>query len=167
MPHAAVRAYVMGERAHDEATRDDIAEMAGSPSRRSPPAPSGSRRRARSCTARSTASSRARTLRPTSCWPSPTRVGRAGHGVFQLVSDQQGGGDERDWLPELARRTGATVTYALAQTPYAPTAYRDALDDAERFATAGIHIVPQVACRPTGMLFGLQSSLHPFITHPT
>ena len=27
--------------------------------------------------------------------------------------------------------------------------------------------MPQVACRPTGMLFGLQSSLHPFITHPT
>ena len=26
---------------------------------------------------------------------------------------------------------------------------------------------PQVSCRPTGMLFGLQSSLHPFITHPT
>jgi N-acyl-D-amino-acid deacylase len=28
-------------------------------------------------------------------------------------------------------------------------------------------VVPQVSCRPTGMLFGLQSSLHPFITHPT
>jgi len=27
--------------------------------------------------------------------------------------------------------------------------------------------VPQVSSRPTGMLFGLQSSLHPFITHPT
>jgi N-acyl-D-aspartate/D-glutamate deacylase len=30
-----------------------------------------------------------------------------------------------------------------------------------------MHIVPQVSCRPTGMLFGLQSSLHPFITHPS
>jgi N-acyl-D-aspartate/D-glutamate deacylase len=28
-------------------------------------------------------------------------------------------------------------------------------------------IVPQVSSRPTGLLFGLQSSLHPFITHPT
>jgi N-acyl-D-aspartate/D-glutamate deacylase len=32
---------------------------------------------------------------------------------------------------------------------------------------AGRRIIPQVASRPTGMLFGLQSSLHPFFTHPT
>ena len=31
----------------------------------------------------------------------------------------------------------------------------------------GLRVVPQVSSRPTGMLFGLQSSLHPFITHPT
>ena len=37
-------------------------------------------------------------------------------------------------------------------------------DDA--LAGDGLHVVPQVSCRPTGMLFGLQSSLHPFITHP-
>src|SRR5438309_3478684 len=28
VPHAALRAYVMGERAHDDATADDVAEMA-------------------------------------------------------------------------------------------------------------------------------------------
>src|SRR5439155_23521620 len=60
-----------------------------------------------------------------------------------------------------------TVTYALAQTPFAPTAYRDALADADGLAGEGLRMVPQVSCRPTGMLFGLQSSLHPFITHPT
>jgi N-acyl-D-aspartate/D-glutamate deacylase len=87
--------------------------------------------------------------------------------VFQLVSDQQGGEPERSWLVELARRSGATVTYALGQIPYAPDAFREALADAARFGGEGLHIVPQVATRPTGMLFGLQSSLHPFITHPT
>jgi len=91
----------------------------------------------------------------------------AGRGVFEMVSDHTGGDAERTWMVELARRTGATVTYALAQAPYAPTAYRDALDEAERMAGQGLHVVPQVSCRPTGMLFGLQSSLHPFITHPT
>src|SRR5207302_8428815 len=91
----------------------------------------------------------------------------AGRGVFEIVSDHTGGEAERTWMVELARRTGATVTYALAQAPYAPTAYRDALDEAERMAGEGLHVVPQVSCRPTGMLFGLQSSLHPFITHPT
>ena len=37
----------------------------------------------------------------------------------------------------------------------------------DELAAQGERIVPQVPCRPTGMLFGLQSSLHPFITHPT
>jgi len=59
------------------------------------------------------------------------------------------------------------VTYALAQAPYAPEAYRDSLAEAEQHAREGLRIVPQVSSRPTGMLFGLQSSLHPFITHPT
>jgi N-acyl-D-aspartate/D-glutamate deacylase len=70
-------------------------------------------------------------------------------------------------MVDIARRTGATVTYALAQEPWAPAGYRDALADAAALADEGLRIVPQVSCRPTGMLFGLQSSLHPFITHPT
>ena len=47
------------------------------------------------------------------------------------------------------------------------TGYRDALDASARLSSEGLEIVPQVSVRPTGMLFGLQSSLHPFITHPT
>jgi N-acyl-D-aspartate/D-glutamate deacylase len=93
-------------------------------------------------------------------------MGRAGHGVFEMVSDHQGREPERAWLVDLATRSGCTVTYALAQAPYAPDAYRESLEDAERCASEGLHIVPQVSSRPTGMLFGLQSSLHPFITHP-
>ena len=94
-------------------------------------------------------------------------LARAGHGVFEVVADQPDGEAQRTWMVELARRTGATLTYALAQVPYAPTGYRDALADADQLAAGGLHVVPQVSCRPTGMLFGLQSSLHPFITHPT
>ncbi|MDQ6696962.1 MAG: amidohydrolase family protein, partial [Actinomycetota bacterium] len=167
LPHAALRAYVMGARAHDEATADDIVEM--------------SRLAEEALAAGAAGFTTSRTILhrskhglvpgtnapPDELLSIADALGRAGHGVFQLVSDQQGGGDEQEWLPELARRTGATVTYSLAQTPYAPMAYRDALDDAERLDAGGVHVVPQVACRPTGMLFGLQSSLHPFITHPT
>src|SRR5438270_167816 len=47
------------------------------------------------------------------------------------------------------------------------TAYRETLAAADGDHDDGLPIVPQVACRPTGMLFGLESSLHPFITHPT
>ena len=54
-------------------------------------------------------------------------IGRAGHGVFQLVSDHQGGAGDRAWLVDLVERTGATATYPLAQAGYAPDAWRDAL----------------------------------------
>jgi len=59
---------------------------------------------------------------------------------------------EREWLVELATRSGCTVTYALAQAPYAPEAYKDSLLDADRNATAGLHIVPQVSSRPTAKI---------------
>jgi N-acyl-D-aspartate/D-glutamate deacylase len=167
VPHAAVRAYVLGERAHDEATAEEISAMADIVEE--------------ALTAGAVGFTTSRTVlhRSKHGFVPGTSVatdellaigdamGRAGHGVFELVSDHQGQEPERSWLVDLARRSGATVTYALAQAPYAPTAYRDALEDADRCAADGLTIVPQVASRPTGMLFGLQSSLHPFITHPT
>jgi N-acyl-D-aspartate/D-glutamate deacylase len=93
-------------------------------------------------------------------------LGSTGHGVFEVVTDQPELEAERSWMVELSRRTGARVTYGLAQTPFNPLGYRAALADAETLAADGVRITPQVACRPTGMLFGFQSSLHPFITHP-
>jgi N-acyl-D-amino-acid deacylase len=168
VPHAALRAYVMGERAHDrDATPDDIAAM-------SRLAEEGLR--AGACgvsTSRTILHSSKHGLVPGTDAPPDEllalgdAIGRAGHGVFQLVSDQQGGVDDRAWLVELVERTGATATYALAQAGYAPEAFRGALASAVEDQAAGRRIVPQVACRPTGMLFGLQSSLHPFFTHPS
>ena len=169
VPHAALRAYVMGERAHEEPTaRRDRADGARSSRRPSTPARPASPRRARSCTARSTASCPAPSAAPDELLAIGDAIGRAGHGVFQLVSDEQGGGAERAWLAEVARRTGATVTYSLAQTPVrARRVARLRSTTPRRLAGEGLRIVPQVPCRPTGMLFGLQSSLHPFTTHPT
>ena len=162
-----MRAYVLGDRAHDEATADEIAEMADI-------VEAALRAGAVGFTTSRTILHRSKhgfvpgtAVATDELLAIGDAMGRAGHGVFELVSDHQGQEPERSWLVELARRSGATVTYALAQAPYAPTAYREALEDAERCAGEGLHIVPQVSSRPTGMLFGLQSSLHPFITHPT
>jgi N-acyl-D-aspartate/D-glutamate deacylase len=168
VPHAALRAYVMGERAHErDATPDEIAAM-------SMLAEEGLR--AGACgvsTSRTILHSSKHGLVPGTDAPPDEllalgdAIGRAGHGVFQLVSDHQGGAGDRAWLVELVERTGATATYALAQAGYAPEAWRDALSAAADDRAAGRRIIPQVSCRPTGMLFGLQSSLHPFFTHPT
>ncbi len=74
VPHCAVRAYVMGERAHDDATHDEIAEMAEvGRARACAPAPRASAPLARCCTDRSTATCPEPPLPPTSCSPSAMR----------------------------------------------------------------------------------------------
>ncbi|MGA2208800.1 MAG: amidohydrolase family protein [Acidimicrobiales bacterium] len=166
VPHAAVRAYVMGDRAHEDATADEVAAMARA-------VRDGLAAGAIGVTTSRTVLHRSvHGLVPGTAAPADEllaigeALGETGHGVFEVVTDQPGLEAERNWMIELSRRTGARVTYGLAQTPFNPLGYRDALADAETLAAEGVRITPQVACRPTGMLFGFQSSLHPFITHP-
>ncbi|MDE0801795.1 MAG: amidohydrolase family protein [Acidimicrobiales bacterium] len=75
--------------------------------------------------------------------------------------------EERRWIRDLATMDGVTVTYSLAQSPRAPEAFVDALDEALAMRAEGLDVIPQVPSRPTGMLFGLQSSFHPFMAHPS
>jgi N-acyl-D-aspartate/D-glutamate deacylase len=167
VPHAALRAYVMGDRAHDDATHEEVERMAAL-------VEEALRAGAVGFTTSRTVLHRSKHgLVPGTAAPEDElltiadAMGRVGHGVFQLISDHQGSGPEIEFLCEIARRTGGTVTYTVAQSPLNPTAYRDALASASAAKAQGFDLRPQVAVRPTGMLFGLQSSLHPFITHPT
>ena len=168
VPHAALRAYVMGERAHEQdATAEDIVAMAEL-------AEQGLRAGACGVSTSRTILHRSKhglvpgtEALPVELLGLAEAIARAGHGVFQLVSDHQGGAGDRDWLVDLVDRTGVKATYTLAQAPYAPDRWRDALAATDADLRAGRRITPQVACRPTGMLFGLQSSLHPFSTHPS
>ncbi len=167
IPHAALRAYVMGERAHDDATTEEVEEMAGLVEEALRAGAVGF------TTSRTILHNSKHGLVPGTAAPADElrsigrAMARAGHGIFEMVSDHASTPTEREWMIELAAQTGVKVTYALAQGPGDPTAYRASLEDAERLSAEGIDVVPQVSCRPTGMLFGLQSSLHPFITHPT
>jgi N-acyl-D-amino-acid deacylase len=167
VPHAAVRAYVLGDRAHEPADPEEIARMAAVVRDALVAGAIGF------TTSRTILHSSRHGLVPGTTAPPDEllaigdAIGEAGHGVFEIVSDQQGSGDERAWLTDLARRTGDTVTFALAQVPFDPDGWRGALDRADADRAAGLPVVPQVSTRPTGMLFGLQSSLHPFTTHPS
>ncbi len=167
VPHAALRAYVMGDRAHDDATGDEISEMARL-TREALDAGAAGFSTSRTMLHRSKHGLVPGTLAPIDeLIAIGDALGVAGHGVFQLIDDGSPVGEVGRYMAEIARRSGATVTYSLAQTPSDPLAYRTALQGAADAAADGLRIVPQVACRPTGMMFGLQSSLHPFITHPT
>ena len=167
VPHAAVRAYVMGERAHDDATPEDVAEMGRVVAEAVADGAAGF------STSRTFLHSSRHGLVPgTTAAESELLVlaegvAAGGGAVFQLIADNVAGEQGQALVAELARRCGGPVTYSLAQAPPDLTAYRGALAEADRLAASGLDVVPQVADRPTGMLFGLQSSLHPFITHPS
>jgi N-acyl-D-aspartate/D-glutamate deacylase len=168
MPHVALRAYVLGERAHDDdLTADELAAMA--------------RLTAEALDAGALGFSTSRTILHKSrhglvpgTHSAPDEliaIGQgmvgAGGGVFQFVSDDLAVTDEeRTWIRELAD-LGLTVTYSLAQTPRDGRAFAAALDEAAELTAAGAKVFPQVPSRPTGMLYGLQSSLHPFIACPS
>ena len=167
LPHAAVRAYVLGERAHEyDVTAAEIEQMVDITHD--------------ALTAGAFGFSTSRTFLHTSkhglvpgTHSTPDEViaiGEAvrdsGHAVFQYVSDDQGTGGDEPWLDTLTA-LGCPTTFTLAQTPAAPEAFRAVLDGALANTAAGSPMTPQVAVRPTGMLYGLQSSFHPFIAHPS
>ncbi len=167
LPHAAVRAYVLGERAHEyDVTADEIAQMVDITRRALADGAFGF------STSRTFLHRSKHGLVPgTSSTPAEViaiaeAVRDSGHGRFQYVSDDLGTGGDEAWLDSL-KEMGCPTTYTLAQTPADAVAYRRALDDAAASTAGGTPLVPQVPVRPTGMLFGLQSSFHPFIAHPS
>jgi N-acyl-D-aspartate/D-glutamate deacylase len=168
VPHCAVRAYVLGDRAHDlDVSPEEIAEM--------------NRITREGLAAGAVGFTTSRTMLHRSkhglvpgTWCHPEELlgigralGEAGHGVFEIVSDHMGREPDLDWMREFCRETGQTLTFALAQTPMQPQLWRETLREMQELSDQGMNVFPQVPCRPTGMLFGLQSSLHSFITHPT
>ena len=87
------------------------------------------------------------------------------HGVFELVSDHLGTDDEWAWVKQFCRETGRPVTLvATSPGAYAGNRMYRLAEEARR---DGIEVRPQVAGRPTGVLHGLTSNFHVFVRHPT
>lgn len=169
VPHGSVRAYVMGERGarNEAATDEDIVKMAEIVRE--------------GITAGALGFSTSRTMLHLSKDGEPVpgtfankaelmgigrALGQAGHGVFEMASDMTPAEEEFIWMKELSAETGLPVTYALLQSPVEPEKWRDMLrltDDARK---QGANVTAQIACRPTGMVLGWQSTLHPFIATP-
>jgi len=170
VPHGSVRAYVMGERGarNEPATAEDIAEM--------------SRIVGEGMAAGALGFSTSRTMLHRSKDGEPVpgtfanademigigrAMGQAGHGVFELASDMTIAEDEFAWMKAMSAETGVPVTYALLQSPMQPQKWRDMLRLTEQARDEGAQISAQIACRPTGMVLGWQSTVHPFITRPS
>jgi N-acyl-D-aspartate/D-glutamate deacylase len=87
------------------------------------------------------------------------------HGVFEMVSDHLGEDDEWKWVKDFVKETKLPVT--LVATSAGAYQGDKMFNIAEESRREGMDIRPQIAGRPTGILQGLQSNFHVFIAHPT
>jgi N-acyl-D-aspartate/D-glutamate deacylase len=178
VPHAAVRGYVMGDRAHDTATADDIAAMraividglaagalglsfgrtAGHKSRSGEPVP-GTFSEEQELAALMSA------------------VVEAGTGVLQVVPAGVGGalgGDQRhsidaeiEWITRLGQEYPIPLTFLAMVNEDDPHDWKTWFASVHRANAAGARIRPQIASRAFGMLMGHQSRMNPFRHRPS
>ncbi|MBS0331387.1 MAG: D-aminoacylase [Proteobacteria bacterium] len=87
------------------------------------------------------------------------------HGVFEMVSDHLGDDDEWMWVKGFAQETGLPVT--LVATSAGAYEGDKMYNIAEESRRHGMDIRPQIAGRPTGILHGLTSNFHIFAASPT
>jgi N-acyl-D-aspartate/D-glutamate deacylase len=170
VPHAALRIYVMGERAanREPATQEDRRSMA--------------RLAAEGVQAGALGFSTSRTLahRSSDGQPTPTvnasaaelaeiaeAIGATGRGVLQIVTDHPADESEFAMLRGLAERSGRPLSISLGQAERAPDKWRQALAMIARAVDDGLALKAQVCGRAVGLLYGLELSLNPFCTHPS
>jgi N-acyl-D-aspartate/D-glutamate deacylase len=170
LPHGALRVYVMGQRGADRepATAADIAAMARIA------------REAVEAGALGFSTSRTLNHRTSDGHPTPTltaaedellgvarALGEAGKGVLQFVSDFKDAAEEMGMLRRLVEQSGRPLSVSLVQATAAPDSWRRLLGWIEEAAGAGLPMRAQVAGRPVGLMLGLETTMNPFVTHPS
>jgi len=92
----------------------------------------------------------------------------AGRGVFQLVPnfaiDPK---NQISLITEIARRSGRPTSFTFMQMAEQPDGWRVFLQGLEDARDEGLTIRGQIIPRPTGALFGLDLSFHPFALNPS
>jgi len=169
IPHGAVRAYVMGERGakNEKAEPHEIDEMAKI-------VKEGLEAGALGFSTSRTMVHRAKDgevvpgtyAEDDELMGIGRTLGEVGHGVFECASDLAPEGKELDWMSRLGKETGRPVSFACLQNPLDATQFERLLEAVDKDAAEGGHLTPQVAQRPAGLLFGFESSMHPFRLKP-
>jgi len=172
VPHAALRAYVMGERGADPLEHPDDGELAAMARLLDEGLDAGALGISTSRTERHKTSRRVHlgTLRAREpeLQALASVLKRRGQGVFQLVSDSYRTTDddfaasEFSLVAEFARASRRPVSLTVQQDYEAPERWRDLMDLAASLHGEGLDVKAQVAPRPIGVLLGLQASANVF-----
>jgi len=168
VPHAAVRAYVLGERCNTDyaPNADEIAQMAELVREGVEAGALGF------STSRTLLHRDLKGVHMPGTFAGSDEMLALGmamkgltHGVYELVSDHLGDDDEWAWVKAFAKESGLPVTMvATSAGAYEGNKMYNIAEEARR---EGMEIRPQIAGRPTGILHGLTSSFHMFVTRPT
>lgn len=168
IPHAALRPYVMGERGSKRAaaTADDIQRMADIVEQ------------ALRAGALGFSTSRTRIHNTSDGHHIPgsfadrdelfgiaAAIGRAGHGVFQMVCDFDDPAKDFEWMAALSREFNVPVHYLLSQ--FERPKFTQLLDLTEQANAEGAEIWGLTGTRAVGMLITLDSDIHPFYRYPS
>lgn len=168
IPHGALRAYVMGERALGDPLDDDISSMAALVKE--------------ALTVGALGFSTSRTplhksvdgeLVPGTF--APTRellsiaeaIRETGHGVFQTATHHADVPDSFEWMRSVAKITGQPVIFNLNQPDYAPDLWQEDLRLLNEAQGDGLNVLAQVSGRPVGILQSWSATVNPFMLCPT
>jgi N-acyl-D-amino-acid deacylase len=172
VPHAALRAFVMGDRGADpfEHPTSEELELLSALIGEGVDAGALGVSTSRTQNHRTSSGANLGTLRAGEAeLMAIARVLRdRGKGVFQLLSDAFQTDDddfaarELDLIAQFARVSGQPVSFTVQQSLENPDRWRDLLALAVRLTAAGLDVKGQVAPRPIGVLLGLQASVNPF-----
>jgi N-acyl-D-aspartate/D-glutamate deacylase len=172
VPHAALRAFVMGERGADLSQHPDERELAEMARLLEEGLDAGAlgittsrTDRHRTSTGENLGTLRAREPELSNL---ADVLRRTGKGVFQFISDcyrttnDDFAESEFALIRELARVGGRPVSYTVQQDLEAPERWRDLVALAVSLQAEGLDVKTQVAARPIGVLLGLQASVNVF-----
>jgi N-acyl-D-amino-acid deacylase len=168
VPHAALRAFVMGERGADPAEHPDETQLTEMGRLLEQGIEAGAlgvttsrTERHRTSTGENLGTLRAREPELLAL---ASVLRASGKGVFQFLSDSYRTTDdafaasEFALIGEFARASQRPVSYTVQQDLEAPERWRDLMALAARLTAEGLDVKAQVAPRPIGVLLGLEAS---------
>ncbi len=172
VPHAALRAFVMGDRGADLDQHPDEGQLQTMAALLAQGLEAGAlgvttsrTERHRTSTGQNLGTLRAR---EPELMALASTLRTSGKGVFQFLSDSYRTNDE-DFaqsefalVAEFARTSGRPVSYTVQQDVEAPERWRDLMALAARLGAEGLDVKAQVAPRPIGVLLGLEASANVF-----
>jgi N-acyl-D-aspartate/D-glutamate deacylase len=163
VPHVAIRHYVMGDRCYDDATADDIAEMARLT------------REAMTDGALGFSTSRfyghldkhgnlvpGTEADADEIMAIGDAMAQVEHGTVEIISDHLDQPEEQHWIEHIARATGRPVTFLVASS-----APQGVWELADRLNAEGLQIRPQVGARPASVLMTLEGTINPMRQFPS